>query len=83
LEDTSVHSNFALFLIIIIRLIVVVTSLIFALPGSILNSPTALTARYVAVKHAKEALQSSEVKIKANDVLASKKVSYSSKNLCI
>jgi hypothetical protein len=47
-------SNFQLFGIIFARLIVVITTLCLALPGSILNLPVALTARYVAVKHAKD-----------------------------
>lgn len=74
LEESSPLSNFQLFGIILLRLIVVLTTLCLALPGGLLNLPVALTARYVAVKHAKSALKDSEVKIEAKDVLASKKV---------
>ena len=90
MEDSTTNSTVTLIFIIVIRLIVVLTTLFLALPGSILNLPTAITgilfllclslnffhiiARYVATKHAAEALKSSEVKIEAKDVLASKKV---------
>jgi glycerol-3-phosphate O-acyltransferase/dihydroxyacetone phosphate acyltransferase len=74
MEDSTTNSTVMLIFIIVMRLIVVLTTLCLALPGSILNLPVAITARIVATKHAKEALKSSDVKIEAKDVLASKKV---------
>jgi glycerol-3-phosphate O-acyltransferase/dihydroxyacetone phosphate acyltransferase len=49
-------------------------TLCLALPGSLLNLPIGLYARYSASKHAEEALKKSEVKLTGKDVIASKKV---------
>ncbi|GAA5921762.1 hypothetical protein JCM1841_001852 [Sporobolomyces salmonicolor] len=47
---------------------------VLALPGVILNAPIFIAAKVISHKKAKEALATSSVKIKANDVLASWKV---------
>jgi len=61
-------------LLVALRIIYMVMLITPALPGIVLNLPIALVANYFADREARLALLSSTVKIRARDVIASKKI---------
>uniref|UniRef100_A0A6B2L0W6 Phospholipid/glycerol acyltransferase domain-containing protein n=1 Tax=Arcella intermedia TaxID=1963864 RepID=A0A6B2L0W6_9EUKA len=77
IEDSHVISGLGALWLVSVRFVLCVVVLVLALPGSILNSPIMFTARRLALKHQKEALAASEVKVAGLDVVASKKVTIS------
>jgi len=74
ITESTLIGGFKAFWIITLRFIVCIATLVLAFPGALLNFPIGITARYLAEKHRKESLASSEVKIEGMDVVASKKV---------
>jgi len=71
--DEELQEKGRLVLVVLLRLIYII-SLTPALPGIFLNLPIALVADKLAAREARLALLSSTVKIRARDVIASKKI---------
>jgi glycerol-3-phosphate O-acyltransferase/dihydroxyacetone phosphate acyltransferase len=63
-----------MYLTLILRAVLLFVIVILSIPGAVLNSPLGLIARFLSNREAKRALSKSEVKVKAQDVLASHKV---------
>jgi glycerol-3-phosphate O-acyltransferase/dihydroxyacetone phosphate acyltransferase len=59
---------------LLLRFVVLLGIVMLSIPGAALNAPLGLISRFMAKREAKRALQKSEVKVKAQDVLASYKV---------
>lgn len=73
--EHMVSSNrFSVLLRLISRLLQMILFMGLALPGAIMFSPVFITARRISQKKAKEALESSVVKIQAKDVLSTWKI---------
>lgn len=66
-EETGVKRTLLLRFIVLLGIVMV------SIPGAALNAPLGLISRYMAKREAKRALSKSEVKVKAQDVLASYK----------
>ncbi len=74
-EIQTIHpQDYALYFTLILRALVLFFLVIFSIPGAVLNIPMGLISRVLARKEAKKALAKSEVKVKAQDVIASYKV---------
>jgi len=62
------------YILLIGRFSVLATLVLLALPGLVLNLPVGAAARTLALRHAKQALAGSNVKISGRDVIASYKI---------
>lgn len=58
----------------IVRAVVLFVLVLLSVPGAVLNIPMGLISRILARREARKALAKSEVKVKAQDVIASYKV---------
>lgn len=78
LKDYEIHTlqsdDYSMYLTLILRFVVLCFILLLSIPGFVLNAPLGMVSRILSRKEARRALQKSEVKVKAQDVIASYKV---------
>nr|CAG8599867.1 13910_t:CDS:2 [Entrophospora candida] len=72
--NKTVEDGYRVLFLLIYRIIVLTIWIILGLPGFILNLPLIIIARVISAKKAKEAVESSSVKVAGRDVLATWKL---------